>query len=157
MGAMVSRQTHGRQLGGNDPRREGTGRTAWPLPEDGGSGHQHRCSHRLRKECWETSTVFPVETASVLILFVLGWPERTWAHKGYMFCSGWHCGMLENCSFTSGIQELRGLGDSGSISELPQAAWKPSALSQGAQRHRQESPLPFKEKQNFKNMATPNL
>lgn len=29
-------------------------------------GHQNRCSHRLRKECGEASTVFPVENPSVL-------------------------------------------------------------------------------------------
>lgn len=69
--AMVSRLPHGSQLGGDATGRERMGRTAWPLPEDGG-GHQHRCRHRPKKGYWEgrgAYTMFPVEKTVVLILF----------------------------------------------------------------------------------------
>lgn len=68
--AMVSRLPHGSLLGGDATGREGTGRTAWPLPEDGG-GHPHRCRHRPKKGSWEGRGAYsvPVEKTAVLILF----------------------------------------------------------------------------------------
>lgn len=57
--AMVSRLPHGSQLGGDATGREGMGRTAWPLPEDGGS-HQHRCRHRPKKGYWEGRGAYSV-------------------------------------------------------------------------------------------------
>ena len=57
--AKVSRLPHGSQLGSDATGREGMGRTAWPLPEDGG-GHQHRCRHRPKKGYWEGRGTYSV-------------------------------------------------------------------------------------------------
>lgn len=54
-----SRLPHGSQFGSDATGREAMGKTAWPLPEDGG-GHQHRCRHRPKKGPWEGRGAYSV-------------------------------------------------------------------------------------------------